>query len=240
MFSHLARQAMAAPTSSFDRELRQPKPERFTAEGNVPCYLIGLSVRQGAPTGIAVLQKTKVRDHETGRRTATYACRYLRRCIGPETAYPVLITRLEEMLQGTLARSPLVVEAGPSLKAVTAMFYKNRIAASIKPVDVRTIAEDTCVDGVWKVGKGSLIETTRQVLQEERMTFDDRMPPEVLATTPPVRTIYQALLHYPYEETSTVNEAFASREGDYDDLVLAVALACWYGECCQREFWIRF
>jgi hypothetical protein len=33
-----------------------------------------------------------------------------------------------------------------------------------------------------------------------------------------------------------VNEAFASRDGEYDDMVLAVALACWYGESSLRTF----
>jgi hypothetical protein len=32
--------------------------------------------------------------------------------------------------------------------------------------------------------------------------------------------------------------AFAFREGGDDDLVLAVALACWYGEHCMRELCI--
>jgi hypothetical protein len=56
------------------------------------------------------------------------------------------------------------------------------------------------------------------------------MPPEVAATTPPVQTIYQAMLSYPYNKTPPANEAFASRDGEYDDLVLPVALACWFAE----------
>jgi hypothetical protein len=68
------------------------------------------------------------------------------------------------------------------------------------------------------------------------MTFDERMPSGVMATTPPVRTVYQALLTYPFERAPAANEAFAARDGDYDDLVLAVALACRYGERCQRTF----
>jgi hypothetical protein len=68
------------------------------------------------------------------------------------------------------------------------------------------------------------------------MAFDDRMPPEVRTTTPSVRTVYQALLQYTFNKAPAANEAFASRDGDYDDLVLAVTLACWFGERCQRTF----
>jgi hypothetical protein len=83
------------------------------------------------------------------------------------------------------------------------------------------------------------ILTTRRVLQEDRLVFDDRMPPEVMATTPSAQTIYQALLTYPFNKTPAANHAFASREGADDDLILAVALACWYGEHCRKTFWIR-
>ena len=70
------------------------------------------------------------------------------------------------------------------------------------------------------------------------MVFDDRMPPEVMATTPSAQTIYHALLTYPYNKAPAANDAFASRDGGDDDLVLAVALACWFAEHCRREFWI--
>jgi hypothetical protein len=88
------------------------------------------------------------------------------------------------------------------------------------------------------VGQGSLIETTRLVLQEERMSFDEHMPAAVMATTPSVPTVYHALVTYPFDCAPAANEAFAAREGEYDDLVLAVALACWYGEHCRKTFWI--
>jgi hypothetical protein len=157
----------------------------------------------------------------------------------PATAYPVLLSKLAVMLQGPLEWSDLIVEAGPSIRPVVAMLRKYRLRASIRPVEVKVSAEDTFVGDAWRVGKGSLIETTRQVLQEQRMTFDEQMPPEVMATTPSVRTIYQALLTYPFERAPSANEAFAAREGEYDDLVLAVTLACWYGEHCRKTFWMR-
>jgi len=240
MFSHLARMAARVPLSQFDIDLMQAQAERLPAddEGS-SSFLVGLSVGQGAATGIAVLQKVTPPARRGQRSVATYHCRYLRRWLPPDTAYPILVKELDAKLAGTLRNCTLVVEAGTGLRTVVSMLWRSDLPAQIQPVEVKTSAEDTYVGDAWKVSKGSLTETTRQVLQEERMIFDERMPTEVMATTPPVRTIYQAILTYPFERATVANEAFAARDGEHDDLVLAVALACWYGERCQRTFWIR-
>jgi len=201
-------------------------------------YLLGLSVGQGLqPSGIAVLERFGPSRRGEPRR---YACRYLRRLRPPATTYPSLVSELRGMLRDTrLTDGDLIVEAGPSVKAVVALLRKHRLRARIQPVELKISAEDTFIDGLWRVTKASVIETTRQVLQEDRLVFDDQMPPEVMATTPSAQTIYHSLSTYPYNKTPSANDAFASREGADDDLILAVALACWFGECCRREFWIR-
>jgi hypothetical protein len=236
MFSEMARRANSIPPSGIDLDFRRHQAEGGSPEAGV--FLIGLSVSQGAPSGVAILERFKLSPPPGQSRSATYVCRYLRRWLPPDTAYPVLLAELAAMLSGPLVDSDLVVEAGPSLKPVVAMLRRHRLPALIRPVEVKVSAEDAYVGDAWKVGKGSLIETTRQVLQQGRMTFDEQMPPEVLATTPSVRTVYQALLTYPFDRAPAANEAFAAREGEYDDLVLAVSLACWFGEHCRRTFWV--
>jgi hypothetical protein len=238
MFSHLARMALRAPVSSFDRELHRPQPYRSSNAAAEREFLIGLSVGQGLqPTGVAVLERLMPEPPRAGRR---YACRYLRRWLPPATAYPTLVSSLKAMLSDTpLKDSTLVVEAGPGIKAVAAFLRKHRLPARIQPVEVKVGAEDGYFEGTWRVAKAVVIETTRQVLQEDRLVFDDRMPPEVMATTPSAQTIYHALSAYPYNKTPAANEAFASREGAEDDLILAVAVACWFGECCRQTYWLR-
>jgi len=177
---------------------------------------------------------------EPSRKGRRYACRYLRRWLPPATAYPTLVGHLTAMLTDTpLSGQDLVVEAGPGIQAVMTYLRKHRLPARVRPVEVQASAADGFVDDMWRVAKASVIETTRQVLQEDRLVFDDRMPPEVMATTPSAQTIYQALLAYPFNKTPAANHAFASREGADDDLILAVGLACWYGEHCRKTFWIR-
>jgi hypothetical protein len=52
--------AARVPLSQFDIDLIQAQAERLsTDDEDSSCYLVGLSVSQGAPTGIAVLQKVK-------------------------------------------------------------------------------------------------------------------------------------------------------------------------------------
>src|SRR5262245_49964614 len=58
-------------------------------------FLVGVSVGQGAQaTGVAVLERFSVRVPGAGRH---YACRYLRRWVPPDTAYPALVSHLSDM-----------------------------------------------------------------------------------------------------------------------------------------------
>jgi hypothetical protein len=226
------------PLSQFDWDLllqqacRPPDPE---SERN---FLVGLSVGQGLqPTGVAVLERLMPSGQSQSR---SYVCRYLCRYRPPDTTYPILISKLKEMLRDApLKDSDLIVEAGPGIRAAQRLLQKHRLQARIHAVEIKASADDGYVDGLWRVTKASVIETTRQVLQENRLAFDDRMSPKIMATTPSAQTLYQALATYPYIKSPLANEAFAAREGADDDLILAVALACWFGECCKREFWVR-
>jgi hypothetical protein len=234
MFSHMARRSQGFPMTSLDRDMLCRKPEPPAPRDQPPVFLVGLSVGQGAqPTGVAVLERRKPRSEVP----ATYACRHFRRWLFPATAYPVLVAHLNSILGDARLGGPsLIVEAGPSTKAVLSILRQHRLPVKIYGVEVKTSADDRKVESLWKLGKGTLIETTRQVIQDRRLAFDDKMPQGVITTTPPAQTIYHALATYPYNEAAMANEAFASRDGEYDDLVLAVALACWCGEKCQRTF----
>jgi hypothetical protein len=159
--------------SPLDRDfLRQQSSEQASERD----FLVGLSVGQGSQTsGVAVLERLLPSRPGASR---SYACRYLRRWLPPATAYPALVSDLTDMLSGApLAGGDLVVEAGPSIKAVLALLRKNRLPARIQPVEVKASAEDDYVEGLWRITKASVIETTRQVLQEDRLVFDERMAP---------------------------------------------------------------
>jgi hypothetical protein len=231
MFSHMARSSLGFPMSSLDRDMLYRKAEPPAREEPAPVCLVGLSVGQGTqPTGVAFLERRK----RGSGAPATYTCRYLRRWL-PAPSYTALLAHLRRMFgDPQLTGGYLLAEAGPSTRSLLTFLRKNPLSAKIQAVEVKTSAEDRKVEGLWKVAKGTVIETTRQVIQEGRLIFDRQISAEVTTTTPPAQTVYHALATYPYNEAATVNEAFASRDGEYDDLVLAVGLACWYGENCQR------
>ena len=151
MWSDMARRASRLVPSRFDIDLRQQVQASSSSEGE---FLIGLSVSQGAPCGIAILERFKPLPSPGRRRLASYVCRYLRRWLPPETAYPVLLSELALMLSGPLAKRELIVEAGASIRPVVAMLRKHRLRACIRPVEVKVSAEDTYVGDAWKVGKG--------------------------------------------------------------------------------------
>jgi hypothetical protein len=51
----------------------------------------------------------------------------------------------------------------------------------------------------------------------------------------------QELLGFEVRITSAGNDTYGAwREGTHDNLVLAVALACWYGEHAPGRGWPRF
>jgi len=221
--------------SNLDYDLVGYEREREFAKPRGPSYLIGLSIGQGPqPTGMAILERTKAQRE--GAR-ARYVCCYLER-IPPHTTYPVLVERLEKILaRPPLSRSPLLVEAGTSVHTVVRYLRQNRLNARIHPFEVMASGKPSKFDGVQKVSKGDLIETARQVIQDGRLAFDKM---SARSTTPRPHIILQALSSYSFNRTAAANEAFASRDGEYDDLVLAVALACWFGERRQREFAMIF
>ena len=171
MLSHLARLALHEQISALERGRRLRSTQASQRD-----FLVGLSVGQGLqPSGVAVLERLPP-SRPGGSRS--YACRYLRRWLPPDTAYPSLVANLTDMLSSpALSGSDLVVEAGPGIKAVMAFFRKHRLPARLRPVELKASAEDGHVEGIWKIAKASVIETTRQVLQEDRLVFDDRMPP---------------------------------------------------------------
>lgn len=230
-FSDMARQSFGAPLRGWEMEMLQRKAEE-QPESRPAVYLIGVSVGQGSqPTGIAVLLKSG-----GSNGSFHYGCRYLCRRLPPQTEYPALLTHMQVMLgRPELTDAHLVVEAGGSVQATVHYLRKHRLSGNIHAVEVKASGGASFTEGVWRLGKGTLIDTTRQAQQEGRLVFDNQMPAAIRATTPPVATVYHALANYSFAQAPAANDALAAREGEYDDLVWAVALACWFGERCQRR-----
>src|SRR5262249_19043086 len=74
-------------------------------------------------------------------------------------------------------------------------------------------------DGAWHVPKKELVSTLQVLLQGRRLK---------VAAVPERDVLLKELLNFKVKVTVGAAETFeAWRERDHDDLVLAVALACW-------------
>jgi hypothetical protein len=58
---------------------------------------------------------------------------------------------------------------------------------------------------------------------------------------PEAGALVRELLSFQNRITASTHDAYdAWREGAHDDLVLAVALTCWWGECTPGRGWLRY
>jgi hypothetical protein len=53
---------------------------------------------------------------------------------------------------------------------------------------------------------------------------------QVARRLPLARVLVQELLNFRVRITEAANETFGAGEGEHDDIVVAVALACWHAE----------
>ena len=78
------------------------------------------------------------------------------------------------------------------------------------------------VDGAWRVPKKELVFCLQGLLRSRRLQ---------VAALPERQALLQEMLAFRVKITAAAQETFAARrERDHDDLVLAVALAAWWGE----------
>jgi len=76
----------------------------------------------------------------------------------------------------------------------------------------------------WKCPKRDLVSVLQVLLQTKRL--------KIAAALPLAQTLQQELLTFHVKiDSRTAHDSYSAwREKDYDDLVLACALACWWGE----------
>ncbi|MHB8736953.1 MAG: hypothetical protein ACYC6M_16740, partial [Terriglobales bacterium] len=80
-------------------------------------------------------------------------------------------------------------------------------------------------DGSWHVPKKELVTGLQVLMQTRRL--------RIARGLPDAATLVRELQNFQVKITVAANETFGTwREGQHDDLVLAVALACWWAERC--------
>jgi hypothetical protein len=153
------------------------------------------------------------------------------------TPYPEQVTRIIELVETLGGEVALVVDATGVGLPVTDMLWA-RLGGVIEATDVRvarcnvTITGGDSVtrtEGRVRVPKRDLISAPLVLMQNGQLKIAEGLSLR--------ETFVKELLNFRVKiNISTAHDSYeAWREGDHDDLVLSVALACWAGERYMGE-----
>lgn len=192
------------------------------AQVNRPEYFLGLDLGQASDwSALAILERSARPIAETpqGKGVWSCACRGLKRWpLG--TPYTAIVDDMAKLVQKPpLRHARLIIDATGVGRPVVDMFVKSRLPVKIVPAMITAGNKESYQDSFYHVAKVVLISTVVVHLQERRLRFARALP-----ETP---TLIKELQNYRVKVTPAANETFSAREGEHDDLVLALALALW-------------
>jgi hypothetical protein len=187
-------------------------------------YLVGLDLGQTTDfTALSVLERSA--PGRPGDETI-YWLRHLQR-VHLGTSYTAIIELVAKLL-GTAPLagcSTLVVDETGLGRPVVDML--RTVSAPIIPITITAGKTVSATDhGGYHVPKKQLVTCLQLLLQNHRL----RIP----ASLPDAKLLTRELLNFQVKITPAANEVFGACRQGHDDLVLAVALACWFAERGQR------
>jgi hypothetical protein len=188
--------------------------------------LVGLDLGQvNDPTALAAVEVTGERPERQ------YAVRHLERWRG--LPYPEQVAHVRTLqATPTLRGAPLVVDQTGVGRAVVDQLR----AVQLRPIGVSIHGGDAVShEGPeWRVPKRDLVAVVAVLLQAGRLKIAEALPD--------APTLVQELSTFRVTiDPRTAHDSYAAwREADHDDLVLAVALACWWGETMRSRVPVSF
>ncbi len=191
-------------------------------------FIIGVDLGQARDyTAICILERFEEFTGEAARgqwlKQVRYEMPHLER-LSLGTSYPDIIERLKELI----ARLPdherlkiVVDRTGPG-RPVVDLMRKEKL--SVIPVTITAGGSVTGgVYGGYNVPKRELVSNLAIIFQAGRLKISRALPEAA--------QLVEELQNFKMKITVAGNETYeAWRESDHDDLVLATAMACWYGE----------
>jgi hypothetical protein len=191
-------------------------------------YFIGLDLGQSQDfTAIGVIEKTEVRLADRNPVTWAYETesrlqlRYMRR-LPLGMAYPDMVSKVCELIEplAVAGDCTLIVDATGVGAPVVDLIRSMGPACRIMPVHITGANRESQADGTWYVPKRDLVTGLQVMFQEARLQISARLVevPALLHELMQMRVKISSLGHDSYG---------CWRDGEHDDLVLALALACW-------------
>ncbi len=208
-----------------------PPAPPVTADGQPLRYFVGLDLGQVQDfTALAVLQRRRVvANTPRWQRQPEYQARHLLR-FHLNTPYPEIVTRVVALLnKPPLPGCMLVVDQTGVGRAVVDLLKKgmaDKVTCSLRGVTITAgQVPNAAGDGGIRVPKKDLVGVLQTLLPTNRLLIAPGLPDAAL--------LAKELENFRLKVTTAGNEIYeAWRDGQHDDLVLAVALAAWAGEQC--------
>lgn len=185
-------------------------------------FFVGVDLGQAQDyTAICVLERLKS-STEANKKQFTYHLRHLERVRG--MPYQSIVDRVAKLMHTPEleGETSLVIDQTGCGRPVFDMFTEGEL----DPVGISIHGGDaTTHDGRnWRVPKRDLVGCLQVLLQSSRLKISSE-----LALGP---ILQQEMLNFRVKiDPITAHDSYSSwRDGDHDDLVLAISLACWYAE----------
>ena len=188
--------------------------------------LLGLDLGQmGDPTALAVLERDMVLvGHKLEPR---FVVRFLER-VPLRTPYPTIVRGVKTRLLELREPCMLVVDQTGVGRPVVDLFRETTLTPGHKmtPVGITITAgkkiKPTERWDEWHVPKRDMILCLQVTIQQQRLV----MP----RTLPEGETLIKEAENFSYKLSQAGNDLYGAwREGQHDDLLLAVAIAVWWG-----------
>jgi hypothetical protein len=193
-------------------------------------HFVGLDLGQAQDyTALAVLTRPALAGGERGDDLKPpYAVPHLQRFpLG--TPYPRIVAQVVELLRTPQLKGSFVVvdQTGVGRAVVdmlTDAIQAGRAVCRFCPVTITAGHEVTLSEaGEYRVPKKELVGEVQVLLQTRRLRIAQALPEAAI--------LAKELETFQVKVTAAANETFGAwREGQHDDLVLAVGLAAWAGE----------
>jgi hypothetical protein len=190
-------------------------------------YFVGLDLGQSRDhTAIAVLERAELGgDWDpvmfAHLKVVELRLRYLER-VALGTPYPEVVARVRQVTRSEklAGRCRLIADATGVGRPVIDLLRIADLGCSLWPATITSGEMETQQDGNYRVPKRDLIVGLQVLFQQEALQIAGGLEygPALMAEMAAMQV----------KITPAGNEQYGAwREGDHDDLVLAVALACW-------------
>jgi hypothetical protein len=190
-----------------------------------PVFVLGLDLGQSTDyTALAALEVVRGPDPaRKGREANHYAVRHLER-LKLGTPYPEMVEHVGKRTRAPELRGfSMAVDYTGVGRPVVDMLYAAALPVALCPILITSgnaVTQEK--DGSYHVPKRHLVANLQVLLQSGRL--------KIARGHPEAAVLVKELAEYKVKITAAANETFNAREGQHDDLVLAVAMAAWLGE----------